>query len=95
MRENGDLFEWVPPAAGAIASIRFKAGLSSTELGDRLAKEGISIKPAYCFTDEPITADNDYFRVGFGEEVMPKALEALAAFVAKYRESWGKTRSRL
>jgi len=91
-----DLFGWVRPKAGAIAFLKFKGGLSSAELGEQLAAAGISIKPAYCFSDV-VTDENDFFRVGFGEEKMPKALEALAAFVEARKHSWqcGGVRSRL
>lgn len=93
MRRNSDLFEWVRPKAGAIAFIRFKGPLTSNEFGEALAAAGIGIKPAYCFTDV-VTRDKDFFRVGYGEERMPKALEALSAFVAARRAEWGATRSR-
>eukprot|EP01043_Picozoa_sp_COSAG02_P009688 COSAG02_NODE_331_length_24480_cov_22.114720_24_plen_88_part_00 len=36
--------------------------MSSEEFGAQLAKSGIGIKPAYCFTDV-VTDDIDYFRV--------------------------------
>ena len=88
-----DLFEWVRPKAGAIAFIRFKGPLTSSELGEQLAGADIGIKPAYCFTDV-VTADNYFFRVGFGEEKMPMALDALTAFVEEHKHSW-RTRSRL
>jgi aspartate/methionine/tyrosine aminotransferase len=115
-----DLFEWVRPKAGAIAFIRFKGPLSSSELGEHLAavsapclkpnglarrccardtiersrgQAAIGIKPAYCFTDV-VTADKDYFRVGFGEEQLPRALEALTRFVESHQHTW-RTRSRL
>ena len=52
------------------------------------ACSGISIKPAYCFTSDAITEVNDYFRVGFGEEKMPKALAALSAFVEANKSGW-------
>ena len=84
-----DLFEWVPPVAGAIAFIKFKGPLSSQEFGARLAREaGVSIKPAYCFSNA-VTPDIDYFRVGFGEEqVFPQALEALTRFVEEHQQAW-------
>ena len=88
------LFGWVRPQAGAIAFLRFKGPLTSTQLGDALAKAGISIKPAYVFTDT-VTGENDYFRVGFGEEKMPGALAALAAFVEEHKAGWGAGGSRL
>jgi aspartate/methionine/tyrosine aminotransferase len=30
-----------------------------------------------------------YFRIGFGEEIMPRALEALARFVEQHKAEWG------
>ncbi|MEH6443796.1 MAG: aminotransferase class I/II-fold pyridoxal phosphate-dependent enzyme, partial [Oceanospirillaceae bacterium] len=47
-----DLFEWVRPTASTVAFVKFKGPLTSLALGDKLAKEGISIKPTYCFTDD-------------------------------------------
>ena len=92
--KHGDLFEWVKPTAGAIAFLRFKGGLSSTQLGDELATAGIGIKPAYCFTDL-VTREKDFFRVGFGEEATPKAVEALAAFGKERRAGWRARMSRM
>lgn len=89
MEKYADLFTWVPPRAGAIAAIRFKGPLSSTELAAELAAtDGIGIKPAYCFAGDNITPEMDYFRVGFGEDKMPAALEALGHFVEKQKDSW-------
>ena len=94
MQRYSEWFEWVPPKAGAIAFIRFKGPWDSNELGQRLAEAGIGIKPAYCFTDV-VTSANDFFRVGYGEDRMPKALEALTTFVEMHRDEWRATRSRL
>ena len=88
MRRHGDLFEWVEPKAGAVAFVRFLGPLTTAQLGQELAAAGIGIKPAYCFTPGPITPENDYFRVGFGESVMAKSLEALEAFVQDRRAAW-------
>ena len=63
--------------------------LSSEELGVELAEAGISVKPAYCFTDD-VTEENDYFRVGFGEDVFPLALEAFTKFVEERKAAWLK-----
>ena len=94
INENADLFSWVRPNAGAIAFVRFRGPLTTAELGAALAAEGISIKPAYCFTDEePVSDANDYFRVGFGERKMPAALDALARFVDARRAEWGAPRA--
>ena len=87
MQQYSDLFEWVRPQAGAVAFLRFKGPLTSEELGQELAGAGIGIKPAYCFTDE-VTEHNDFFRVGYGEAVMPKALQALTVFVEERAAIW-------
>ena len=88
MSTNSDLFEWIEPKAGAVAFVRFKGPLSTTELGEEMAKAGISIKPAYCFTSGPVTYNNDLFRIGFGESAVPAALEALKQFVERQRQAW-------
>lgn len=85
--DYSDLFEWVRPSAGAIAFVKFKGPLRSDELGERLAKSGISIKPAYVFTGES-TRYQDYFRIGFGEKGMPKALKALIDFVEEHKQAF-------
>ena len=87
MDKYEDLFEWVRPVASSVAFVRFKGPLTSNELGEQLAKDGISIKPTYCFTDD--TSENeDYFRIGFGEKVMPTRLDALTCFVEKHKDTW-------
>jgi hypothetical protein len=51
---------------------------------------GLSLQ-SYCFIDrESVTADIDYFRVGFGETIMPMALAALATFVEQHATDWRK-----
>jgi aspartate/methionine/tyrosine aminotransferase len=87
IEDYGDLFEWVRPNAGAIAFVKFKGPLKSDELGEQLAKSGISIKPAYVFTGD-YTTHQQYFRIGYGEEIMPRALTALIEFVEKNKQAW-------
>lgn len=87
MDRYGEHFEWVRPTAGSVAFVKFKGPFSSKELGDHLATEGISIKPTYCFTDDSSDYDS-YFRIGFGEKVMPTRLDALINFVEKNKASW-------
>jgi aspartate/methionine/tyrosine aminotransferase len=87
MDKYGDVFEWIRPTASTVGFVRFKGPLSSDELGEQFARDGISVKPAYAFTDD-VSEYNDYFRIGFGEKVMPQALEALAHFVEKNRDDW-------
>lgn len=86
-----DLFEWVRPSAGAVAYVKFKGPLTSDEFGTQLAEAGISIKPAYVFDDEA-TIYGDYFRVGYGETIMPQALQALIDFVEEHKDAWRDTR---
>lgn len=81
-------FEWRRPNAGAIAFVKFKGPWTSAELGKHLADAGISIKPAYCFADLVVEELESYFRVGFGEQKMPLALEALGKFVDAHADSW-------
>jgi len=88
IEDHGDLFEWVRPNAGAIAFVKFKGPLRSDELGEQLARSGISIKPAYVFTGDG-TTHQQYFRIGYGEEIMPRALRALIEFVEKKKRAWG------
>ncbi|KAL1523864.1 hypothetical protein AB1Y20_018783 [Prymnesium parvum] len=87
MLRYSDLFEWVRPKAGAIAFVKFKGPLSSSEFGVQLAAAGIGVKPAYCFTSS-VTQDNDFFRIGYGEEQMPVALRAFAEFVERNQHTW-------
>jgi len=87
IEKYSDLFEWVRPNAGAVAYVKFKGPLTSDELEEQLAKSGISIKPAYVFSEYG-TGDSGYFRVGYGEKIMPRALEALSDYVEVHKETW-------
>ena len=87
METYKNYFEWIRPSASPVAFVRFKGPLTSDELGEAFAQEGISIKPTYCFTDD-VTDYQDYFRIGFGEKVMPVRLDALTRFVEKHKSSW-------
>jgi aspartate/methionine/tyrosine aminotransferase len=91
--QYSDLFEWQRPNAGAIAFVRFKGPLTTQELGNLLAQKGVSIKPAYCFSDH-VTPDIDYFRVGFGERKMPQALDAFVAVVDEHKGAWREAMSK-
>lgn len=87
-KKHSKWFEWRRPNAGAVAFVKFKGPWTSEVLGKHLAEAGISIKPAYCFTD---TAENEvkkYFRLGFGEKKLPLLLEALEEFVNAHETSW-------
>ena len=93
LQANSDLFSYVRPVAGCVMWVEFKGPLTSTELGAALAEAGISMKPSYCFTPDPDDGVDQYFRIGFGEEKVPAAIEALARFVAAKRGEWGFPRA--
>ena len=90
MDKYSDLFEWVRPTASTVGFVKFKGPLTSEELGEQLAVAGISIKPTYCFTDD-VSEYKDYFRIGFGEKIMPEALTALINFVETNKVGWRET----
>ena len=71
----------------SIAFVKFKGPLTADQLGDRLAESGISIKPAYVFMTDT-KGYEDYFRIGYGEQNMPRALAALIDFVEAHKEQW-------
>ena len=48
---------------------------------------GVSIKPAYVFAKDA-SEFSQYFRIGFGERIFPKALEGLINFVQEHKEDW-------
>ena len=83
-----DLFSWVRPRAGAIGFVKFKGPFTSEELGAELAGAGISIKPVYVFDDSGSDDYSDYFRIGYGEIIMPQALDALSNFVDVHKQAW-------
>lgn len=88
MDKYQSFFEWVRPTASTVGFVKFKGPFSSEVLGEQLAKAGISIKPAYAFTEDT-SEYSQYFRIGFGEKVMPEALDALVDFVEKNKQAWG------
>jgi aspartate/methionine/tyrosine aminotransferase len=87
MNKYSDFFEWVRPTASPVGYVKFKGPLSSDQLGEQLAQAGISMKPAYAFSEDACEY-GDYFRIGFGEKVIPEALDALVQFVEKNKSSW-------
>lgn len=87
IEKYSDLFEWVRPTASTVGFVKFKGPLTSEELGEQLAQAGVSIKPAYAFMDD-VSEYKDYFRISFGESVMPRTLQALMDFVEQRKCAW-------
>jgi DNA-binding transcriptional MocR family regulator len=80
-------FSWNPPNAGAVAFVKFLGPWMSEQLGNELAKAGISIKPAYCFAETVTPEIRQYLSVGFGERKRPLALEASGKFADAHEQS--------
>jgi len=82
IRSHGDLFDYVPPLAGAIVLVGYRLPISSVALFDRLRlEESVLITPGAHF------GIGKFFRVGFGYD-LEKSLEGLArvsAFFARLR----------
>jgi aspartate/methionine/tyrosine aminotransferase len=79
--EYKDLFEWVKPKAGTIAFPRFKGALSSLDFCQKVVKEtGIMLLPSTVYD-----YDDRHFRLGFGRENMPEALEKFREYLKSPR----------
>lgn len=74
MREQKELFDWVPPRGGMTAFPRLRNGGNSRELCCSLASRGVLVAPGDCF------GAPSHVRIGFGTsgERFPAALERLA-----------------
>ena len=93
-----EFFSMNVPNAGAIAFVKFKL-FPSDVLGEQLAKNGISIKPYYCFEevdeDGQYPPEANYFRVGFGELDFAVKLDALTKFVDGHVDGWRRQKQKL
>ena len=89
IRSHGDVFDYVPPVAGAIALIGYRLPIGSVRLFDRLRlEESVLITPGAHF------GIGKFIRVGFGYDI-EKTLEGLArvsAFIAKLRRGSASAR---
>lgn len=72
-----DLFEWVRPRAGTIAFPRYKGPQSAWDFCQQVVKEAnIMLLPSTVYD-----YDDHHFRLGFGRENMPEALEKLREYL--------------
>jgi len=71
LRQRNDLFEFIPPRAGAIAFVRYNLRINSTQLVNKLIHE----KSVLVVPGDHFEMDH-YLRLGFGEKEK-KLLEAL------------------
>jgi aspartate/methionine/tyrosine aminotransferase len=75
--EYGDRFEWIKPKAGTIAFPRLKGDLDAHDFCQQLIKEAnILLLPSTVYD-----YDRRHFRLGFGRENMPEALEKLGRYL--------------
>jgi aspartate/methionine/tyrosine aminotransferase len=64
IRSHGDLFDYIPPVAGAIATIRYDLPIGSVALFDRLRRErSVLITPGGHF------GIGKYIRIGYGYDI--------------------------
>ena len=84
IRSHGDVLDYVPPVAGAIALVGYRLPISSVALFDRLRlEESVLITPGAHF------GIGKFFRIGFGYD-FEKSLEGLSrvsAFIGKLRRT--------
>jgi aspartate/methionine/tyrosine aminotransferase len=78
-KENAGLFKWVRPSAGTIGFPRLLTGVDSDKFCQEVVeKVGVMLLPATVYG-----YDDKHFRVGFGRENMPEALEKLKVYLNK------------
>lgn len=72
-----NLFEWVRPKAGTIGFPKLKGNVDSLEFCQKIVNEaGIMLLPSTVYD-----YNNKHFRIGFGRENMPEALEKLEEYL--------------
>lgn len=77
MEEYHHLFEWIRPQGGCIGFVKYKDPEPIERFTERLVKEkGVLLMPALIY-DYPA----NYFRIGFGRNNMPIALDKLKEFL--------------
>lgn len=75
--EFKDKFEWVKPKAGTIGFPKLKGNIDSFKFcQDVIKKANIMLLPSAVYD-----YDNTHFRIGFGRENMPEALEQFKKFL--------------
>ena len=75
--EYEDRFEWVRPNAGTIAFPRLKGGLKSLDFCQKVVREAnIMLLPSTVYD-----YDDQHFRLGFGRENMPEALDKFKEYL--------------
>ncbi len=81
-QRHSSTFAWVRPKAGPIAFVRLTGGQVDRFCHELVNKKGVLLLPGDLYGD----GDN-HFRIGFGRQGMPAALEALEQFVGSRNRS--------
>jgi aspartate/methionine/tyrosine aminotransferase len=76
--EHADLFGWVRPNAGTTAFPRYRGGSSARFCDELVNRAGVLLLPSAVYD-----AGDDRFRIGYGRENLPEALNALESFLAQ------------
>ena len=77
--KHEDIFEWIKPKAGTICFPKLKIEMSSLDFCQKVVNEsGIMLLPSTVYD-----YDNKHFRIGFGRENMPEALNKLEEYITK------------
>lgn len=71
-----ELFTWHRPRAGSIALVKLLRGHADKFCADLVGKKGILLAPGTLFG-----AGNNWFRIGFGRNNLPKVLENLDEYI--------------
>lgn len=77
--KHRDLFAWVKPKAGTIAFPGLNKNLNSYEFCQEVIKAGIMLLPSAVYD-----YGNKHFRIGFGRENMPEALNKFEGYINKH-----------
>ncbi len=81
VRENHGLVDWIPPAAGHTAFVRYNLDMSSTELCEKLlAEEEVLVSPGDYFD----TPKHLRIRHSCGREELEEGLKRLGAFLRRH-----------
>jgi aspartate/methionine/tyrosine aminotransferase len=76
------LFDWRVPDGGCIGFIRYKGAEGVEEFTRRLVEEaGVLLLPSSVYRSDLGPVPQDHFRIGFGRLIVPRAIEALAAWL--------------
>ena len=82
MSKHNDLFDWVEPDGGCVGYPRYKGEDGVDSFIDAIVNDlGVLFLPARIFQSDVGQAPTDRFRVGFGRDFFPEAIEKLDRYL--------------